>query len=60
MRFRTLALALALACGVSTLAEAKRATPHVQKHKGSKASKVKPRKAKGKGAKVKRIKPKRS
>ncbi len=45
MRFRTLALALALAFGVSSLAEAKRATPHVQKHKGSKASKVKPRKA---------------
>ena len=53
MRFRTLALALALACGVSTLAEAKR-TPHVQKHKGSKASKVKPRKAKG--AKVRKYK----
>ena len=45
MRLRTVALALTLAFGVSSLAEAAHRPPRVQKHKGSKASKVKGRKA---------------
>ena len=55
MRFRTLALALALSCGLTGVVEAaKRPAPHQKakkykpgkKFKQSKASKYKPRKAK--------------
>ena len=54
MRFRTLALALALSCGVTGVVQAKQHAPKPQKtkkykpskrYKQSKAAKVKPRKA---------------
>jgi len=52
MRIRTLALALALGCGMTTMAEAKQKPVHkvsVKKNKGyktNKANRVKPRKVK--------------
>jgi len=58
MRIRTLALALALGCGMTTMVEAKQKPVHkvsVKKSKGyktNKANRVKPRK-------VKKVKPRR-
>ncbi|HLH15730.1 MAG TPA: hypothetical protein VKX45_00845 [Bryobacteraceae bacterium] len=56
MRLRSLALALALACGFGTVAEARVKSPfHKVKRPKSMAKKVKPRKA-PKRAKIKRPK----